>query len=132
MKENERIQSESTGQLLRYFVTGVTAFVVEYVLYLILYKILKIDYAVSMLIVYSLLFVLTFVATRKWTFRSDGAVRRQLILYLLLFLFNAYAGNYIMMRGLVGLGVPAEFAPFIKTAMITCWNFLIYKYVIYK
>lgn len=131
MNIRETLKKQGTQQFLRYLVTGGAAFVLEYLLYLLLYKIWGVDYALAMVTVYSFLFFVTFVATRRWTFQSEGNVRRQLVLYLLLFLFNVLVGNYYMMRFLVGVGVPAEFAPFLKTAMVTAWNFLIYKYIIY-
>lgn len=132
MKLKEMIRSKAAGEFVRYLITGGSAFVLEYILYMALYKWAGLDYALSMVIVYTALFAGTFVVTRKWTFRSEENPRRQLFLYFLLFLFNVYVGNYVMMRFLVGTGVPAEIAPFLKTAMITAWNFLIYKYVIYK
>lgn len=124
--------AKTMGELLRYLITGGSAFLLEYVLYLILYKWVGLDYALSMVLVYTALFAVTFVVTRKWTFKSKANAKRQLLLYFLLFLFNVYVGNYLMMRMLVGAGISAEIAPFLKTAMITTWNFLIYKYVIYK
>jgi hypothetical protein len=30
------------------------------------------------------------------------------------------------------LGINALISPFIKMACVVCWNFLIYKYIIYK
>lgn len=131
MKLKGMLNSKTMGEFLRYLVTGISAFALEYILYMILYSRVGMDYALSMVIVYTVLFAMTFVVTRKWTFRSEANAKRQLVLYFLLFLFNVYVGNYLMMRTLVGAGVPAEFAPFIKTALITTWNFLIYKYVIY-
>lgn len=126
------IKSDTFRQLVRYLITGVSAFIAEYLIYMFLFKVLKIDYAISMSIAFTIMFVVTFIVSRKWTFESTGNARRQFALYLLLFLFNLAFGNYVMMRLLVGAGVPESIAPFIKTAMITMWNFLLYKYVIYK
>lgn len=126
-----KFASKTGGELIRYLVTGFSAFLLEYVLYLLLYKVAGFDYALSMVTVYSVLFLVTFVVTRKWTFRSKSGARRQLVLYFALFLFNVFVGNYLLMRALVSAGVPAETAPFIKTALITSWNFVIYKFVIY-
>ncbi len=119
-------------QLFRYIITGGSAFLIEYLLYLLLIKIVGIDYAIASVVIYILLFIATFVATRKWTFESDGNPKRQLILYLLLVLFNAYVGNYVLMKWLVGAGIPKEIAPFFKTGAITMWNFVVYKFIIYK
>lgn len=119
-------------QLFRYVVTGGSAFLVEYILYLLLIKLVGIDYAIASVTIYILLFIATFIATRKWTFESKGNPKRELLLYLLLVLFNAYVGNYVLIKWLVGLGIPKEIAPFFKTGAITMWNFIIYKFIIYK
>lgn len=124
--------SKSARQFVRYLITGGTAFVAEYAMYQVLYRFLGVDYAVSSVIVYSALFVITFVATRRWTFESRGNAKRQLLLYFLLFAFNVFVGNYLMMRAFVGMGMSKDIAPFFKTAIITCWNFILYKFVIYK
>ncbi len=79
-----------------------------------------------------MLFLITFIVTRKWTFESTGSAAAQLVMHFLLFVFNVWVGNYLLMRGLVGVGISKDIAPFLKTAMITCWNFLIYKFIIYK
>lgn len=124
--------SKSKKQFLRYLITGFSAFAAEYILYLFLYKILHMDYALASAIVYSLLFFITFVITRKWTFESRGNPTRQLVLHGSLFLFNLLFGSYFLMKIFVGAGVPPEIAPFLRTAAITIWNFLAYKFIIYR
>ncbi len=132
MNINKLSEIKVSKQLFRYIVTGGAAFVAEYALYQLLYRILGVDYAVAAVIVYTLLFIITFVVTRKWTFESTGSAAAQLVMHFLLFVFNVWVGNYLLMRGLVGVGISKDIAPFLKTAMITCWNFLIYKFIIYK
>ncbi len=132
MNINKLSEIKVSKQLFRYIVTGGAAFVAEYALYQLLYRILGVDYAVAAVIVYTLLFIITFVVTRKWTFESTGSAAAQLVMHFLLFAFNVWVGNYLLMRGLVGVGISKDIAPFLKTAMITCWNFLIYKFIIYK
>ncbi len=132
MNINKLSEIKVSKQLFRYIVTGGAAFVAEYALYQLLYRILGVDYAVAAVIVYTLLFLITFIVTRKWTFESTGSAAAQLVMHFLLFAFNVWVGNYLLMRGLVGVGISKDIAPFLKTAMITCWNFLIYKFIIYK
>ncbi len=132
MNINKLSEIKVSKQLFRYIVTGGAAFVAEYALYQLLYRILGVDYAVAAVIVYTLLFLITFIVTRKWTFESTGSAAAQLVMHFLLFVFNVWVGNYLLMRGLVGVGISKDIAPFLKTAMITCWNFLIYKFIIYK
>lgn len=116
----------------RYLITGFTAFGIEYLLYLLLYRGFGMDYALASVIVYFTVFAVTFIVTRNWTFESDGAIRRQFVMHLALFLFNLVVGSYFLLRFLVGIGIPATVAPILKMGMITCWNFLLFRYVIYK
>ncbi len=129
----ERLRREDIKkQLFRYVVTGGSAFLGEYLLYMLLFKVFGIDYAIASVIAFVVFFLVTFVLNRKWTFESTGNAKRQFALYFLLFLFNMLFGNYVLIQWIVGVGIPKEIAPFFKTAAITMWNFVIYRLVIYK
>jgi putative flippase GtrA len=120
-------------QLFRYLITGFTAFGIEYGLYILLYKFIGLYYIWSSFIVYAIVFMFSFFVNRNWSFESKGDVRRQMMLYFLLFLFNLFFGNIVLLYVLTEyLGLNPLFSPFVKMAFIVCWNFLIYKYIIYK
>lgn len=124
---NKQLQKE----VFRYLLTGGSAFVAEYLLFLLLYKWIGMDYAIASTIVYALLFVITFVATKKWTFEAEGNTKKQLYMHFGLFLFNLAIGYYLI-QWIVAIGIPATIAPIFKMAIIVIWNFLIFKYIIYK
>lgn len=123
-----------TGQqLFRYLVTGFTAFGMEYAFYVLLYKVVGLDYVLASMLVYALIFGFSFMVNRKWSFESTGDIRRQTILYLLLFVFNLVVSNVFLLQFFTEtLGISALISPFLKMACVVCWNFLAYKYVIYK
>ncbi len=85
MNINKLSEIKVSKQLFRYIVTGGAAFVAEYALYQLLYRILGVDYAVAAVIVYTLLFIITFVVTRKWTFESTGSAAAQLVMHFFAF-----------------------------------------------
>lgn len=129
----KRLSSETVNQLIRYLITGFTAFGIEYSLYVVLYKLIGMNYVIASMIVYALVFLFSFFVNRKWSFKSTGKLNRQLILYLLLFFFNLIVANAFLLKFLTDvLGINALISPFIKMACVVCWNFLIYKYIIYK
>ena len=84
-------------QLFRYLVTGFTAFGIEYSLYVLLYKFIGLYYILASFIVYAVVFLFSFFVNRNWSFESKGDVRRQIVLYLLLFLFNLFFGNIVLL-----------------------------------
>lgn len=127
------LDNRNIRQITRYLITGFTAFGIEYSLYVFLYKFIGLYYILSSFIVYAVVFLFSFFVNRNWSFESEGDVRRQILLYFLLFLFNLFFGNIVLLYFLTEyVGLDPLFSPFIKMGLIVCWNFLIYKYVIYK
>lgn len=126
-------KTKTFEQLTRYLITGFTAFGIEYGLYLILLKWVGLHYVTASVIVYALVFWFSFMLNRMWSFKSQGAIKRQVFQYGLLFLFNLVVANVVLMRLFIDvLGLSALISPFFKMACVVSWNFLIYKYIIYK
>ena len=75
-------------QLLRYLITGFTAFGIEYAMYVFLLKVVKLHYILASVIVYALVFWFSFIVNRIWSFKSKGRLSKQLMQYGLLFAFN--------------------------------------------
>lgn len=127
------LKSKTAQQLMRYLVTGFTAFGIEYALYVLLYKVVGFDYILASVVVYALVFGFSFLVNRKWSFESTGDIKRQTVLYLMLFLFNLVVSNVFLLQFFTEtLGINALISPFLKMACVVCWNFLAYKYIIYK
>ena len=120
-------------QLSRYLVTGFTAFGIEYGLYILLFKWVGLHYILASVIVYALVFWFSFIINRIWSFKSKGSIKKQFVQYGLLFLFNLVVSNIFLMQLFTDvLGIDPLFSPFLKMACVVCWNFLIYKFIIYK
>ena len=120
-------------QLIRYLVTGFTAFGIEYAMYVFLLKVIGLHYILASVIVYALVFWFSFIVNRIWSFKSKGNIGKQLLQYGLLFSFNLVVSNIFIMKLLTDIiGLDPLISPFIKMAFVVSWNFLIYKYIIYK
>lgn len=129
----ERIGKTARKQFLRYLITGFTAFGIEYGLYVLLFRILGFHYITASVIVYSLVFWFSFLVNRYWSFQSKGDIRKQLFQYGLLFLFNLIVSNVFLMYVFIDiLGISPYLSPMLKMGCVVCWNFLIYKYIIYR
>ncbi len=128
-----KIKQLKNSSFIRYLIVGGSAFVIEYSFYQLLYRFFSLDYAISSVIVYSVMFWLVFFMNRQWSFQSNGNIYKQIFKYLLLFFFNNIVGNVLLMRFLVEtVNLSPDIAPVFKMAMIVIWNYFIYKHFIYK
>lgn len=129
----EFLEEKSLAQFKKYLVAGFTSFGIEYILFCILIKIIKLDDRVSNVILYSILFWFVFFINRFWSFQSKGNLRRQLFYYVILFTFNLTVANI----GLYNLftrifGISELLAKPLLMCFVVSWNFIYYKKVIYK
>ncbi len=127
------MQLKLERSFIRYIIVGGSAFLIEYLSYLFLLKVLKVDYIAASMLVYSIIFWFVFYTNRRWSFESDGAMLPQLLKYVLLFAFNNLVGNVLLLRFLTEtLKISAVVSPIIKMACIVIWNYFIYKHIIYR
>lgn len=127
------IKNVLSKQIGKYLISGFTAFGIEYSLYLLLISLLDVYYVLASVIVYSIVFWFSFLINRIWTFKSKGPIHHQLFKYSLLFTFNLIFSNIVLMYLLTDfLGISLYLSPFIKMGFVVCWNFLFYKFVIFK
>lgn len=129
----KRFSTTTLKQFLRYLVTGFTSFGIEYGLYVLLFNVLKVHYIIASILVYAFVFWFVFLVNRFWSFQSTGNIKKQLFQYLFLFAFNLIVSNVILMYLFTDiLGISPFISPILKMAFVVCWNFLIYKYIIYR
>jgi len=130
---HELLKKPVVKQLIRYLITGFTAFGIEYGLYVLLLKWAGLHYIIASVIVYAIVFWFSFIINRIWSFKSSGDIKKQFFQYGLLFCFNLVVSNIFLMQFLTDvIGIDPLISPFLKMAVVVCWNFLIYKYIIYK
>ena len=126
-----RINRESLGRLLRYFVSGGSAALAEIALYWLLTGPVGLEPAYAHAAVYTFTFWMSFLLNKFWTFKSRENFLPQLVKYGILFVFNLTVTS-LLLSGLVSVGVHAMLAKLIVMASVVCWNFLAYRFVIYK
>lgn len=132
---------ETLGQFIRYVIVGLSGFILEYTLFLVLRDMLKINELLSNIMVYSVIFWFNFLLNKFFSFRSRNNFKRQLFYYGILFVFNLVVGNILLFSGIRYLLVlsfgegswPVLYLPKILIMFfIVSWNFVLYKKVIYK
>lgn len=125
------LKRESLGRLLRYFVSGGSAAFAEIVLYWLLTGPLGLAPTYAHVAVYTVTFWISFLLNKFWTFKNRENFLPQLIKYGILFAFNLTVTS-VLLTGLVSIGVHAMLAKLIVMVSVVCWNFLAYRFIIYK
>jgi putative flippase GtrA len=77
---------------------------------------------------------ISFMLNRIWAFKEDNYQRKfhhQALIYIVLALSNLVINNLIV-SGLKAAGLDPRIGKIIAIATIAVWNFMVYKYIIFK
>lgn len=122
----------SFRQFVKYGVIGSSSVIIDAGLLFIFTEFFGFWYMLSAIISQSVVVVFNFLMNRNWSFKSNGLVHRQMVKYSLLLGFN-----YLYQLGALWLFVELFHLHyllakvFISMIMVS-WNFLMFKYVVYK
>lgn len=126
------MKSEPINQLVRYLITGLASFSMEYILFIVLYKVIGLWYIISHISVYFIVFWFNFLVNRFWSFKSKNDIRVQLFRYGLLFVFNLFAATAIMFILSEVLNISPLISKVLVMGMIVLWNFILYRKIIFR
>lgn len=129
---DEMLKKDSLAQFQRYLVIGFSTFFIEYGIFLALHDALRVYYLYANTAAYFISFWFNFLLNRYWSFKSTGNIKRQLMQYLVLFGINLAATNVLMFVMSDFIGIAPEISKILVMGAIVCWNFIIYKKIIYK
>lgn len=120
--------------LVRYIVVGLGSLAVDYFLLLILFHGFGVQLAVASSISFLAGLTVNFLLNKYWSFQAGRGLKKstkQAVLYALLVGFNLLFTNFFIVM-LQERGIGPEISKPVTTAMITLWNFALYKTVIFK
>ncbi|GAA0727789.1 GtrA family protein [Clostridium malenominatum] len=124
---NKKIQK----QFIKYlFIGGATA-IFELILYTFLRKIVYLNLSLSNVIAVVMATLLNFTFNRGLAFKAASSFIRSFILYIILFALNTTFSTYAISL-MVQWEIGDVIAKLITMGMITLWNFLLYRKVIFK
>jgi len=126
------LKQESAGQAVRYLVTGFSSAAIEFALLFMFKDIIGLSVVISNSAALSIVFWFNFLVNRFWSFKSKMKLSRQLAMYLALFVFNLGASDLIMYLLTDRLSMQYLFAKVFAIGAVVCWNFVLYKKVIYR
>lgn len=126
------LEPQTLGQVIRYLVTGLSSAAIEFSLLFVLKDTAGLSMLLSNSIALSIVFWFNFLMNRFWSFRSKMKLGRQLVMYLVLFVFNLGASDLIMYLLTEALAMQYLLAKVFAIGAVVSWNFVLYRKVIYK
>lgn len=117
-------------QFSKYIIIGGISALCELLLFTI-FQMLGIGIFISNISSVIIATVINYLLNKFWAFKSKRGSIRSLVLYISLFIFNiTFSSQFIVF--LSNSGIKSIVAKFISMILITCWNFVLYKKVIFK
>jgi putative flippase GtrA len=119
--------------LIKYLITGVSAFAVDYVTLTVFYYFVSVNLSLATTLGFVAGFIVSFISNRNWVFGANGSERKaskQLVKYSILIVFN-YLFTVVSLNMLKGIGVEPFIGKIMIMGLITIWNYLLFKCVIF-
>ena len=129
---SEFVTPAAISQMKRYLITGFTSAAIELSLLYILRDVIKLGIIESNSIALTIVFWFNFLMNRFFSFKSSGSIKKQIIMYGILFVFNLGASDLIMHLLTSSLHIHYLLAKVFAIGAVVSWNFILYKKVIYK
>lgn len=128
----DMLEPEAFRQLLRYLATGFSSAAIEFTLLYVFKEVLNLTVLEANSAALTIVFWFNFLMNRLWSFKSKGALKKQLMMYAVLFVFNLGASDLIMHVLTTTLSLQYLIAKVFAIGAVVSWNFILYKKVIYK
>lgn len=103
----------------------------EYAVFLLLHHVGLLLIAANVLS-FSCGLAISFLLNKHWVFSRKGGVTKQFIIYAILAAVNVCISSGLIIAFVDHLNVPALIAKIIVMGMIACWNYVIFRNVIFK
>ena len=122
--------------IFAYIASGVGAVIVDYTTFITAYYVFRLPVALAAPAGLTVGFIASFLLNKLWTFKrktrsTKKETTTQVMLYFLLFLLNNLFTIYFI-KLLFSLGVSVAIGKLMSTGMITLWNYILYKKIIFR
>ena len=127
-EQNE--QKSLVRQGLSYVLVGGTSALLELGVSQLCYAFFHLDHTIANPIAAVVAMIYNFTLNRNLTFKSSSNPARSAVLYLLLWAFNLFVTTTVI-GFLLNAGVHSAVAKLLTQAMVVCWNFFLFRKVIF-
>lgn len=123
---------ENKGQMLRYAVVGGTGAIVDLGALYILTEFFHLYYLWSTTLSFIVSALLNFYFNRRWTFKSSGNTKKQLLIFSFVATSGVVLNGFIMYILVDWLKIYYMLAKVFSVGIVTIWNFLWNKYFTFR
>lgn len=126
-----------SNTFIRYIIVGLLSVGIDYGMLLIAYRAFEINLAAATTIGFLVGLVFNFLLTKFWTFATHETKHtakqsaKQASMVAILVVFNLAVTNVVVVW-LNELNVGPEISKILTTGMVTIWNYVLYKKLIFK
>lgn len=123
--------------MLRYVLVGAAAFTLDYAVFWMLWQLVSVDYLLANAAGMSAGFVLSFMLNRQYTFApavassSGASMGGPLLRFAAANLVSLVLASVVLSLLVQGVGVRADWAKIGVSALVPCWNFLLYRHFVF-
>lgn len=126
---NDRTQT--IKQAARYLLVGFSSAAIELGLFFVFDSLLGFDVRIASAIGLTCATVYNFYLNFTYTFKNATNLKRSLILYILLFVFNQLFSTFFIVF-LIDFGIVSTIAKVLTMGCIVLWNFALYRKLVFK
>lgn len=120
-------------QFLRYFITGISAVILDILTLFLFKEYFGLRPVIAVIINQILLLNYVFFLNKYWSFEEKSGVSRQQVLrFFILQAFNYVFSVFVMWLFNEKLGFNYLLIRLATIALMTAWNFLVYKFWVYR
>ncbi len=119
-------------EFIKYFVIGVSAVILDMMSLVLFKEIFGLQPVMAVVINQFFLLVYVFCLNKYWTFRDKTMPKRQVVRFLILVFFNYIIAVSVMYIFNQWLEFDYRLVRLGTIALAVSWNFLLYKYWVYK
>lgn len=119
-------------EFTKYFIIGFSGLFLDLGLLWLFVKIFNFNPTLSLVFTQIILIIYNFLLNKYWSFKNKELPQKQFVKYLILFVINYFIGIIIMYLFNELLDFQAISVRAITIAMSVSWNFILYKYWVYK
>ena len=127
-----KLGKKTYSEFIRYIITGFSQLIFDLFLMYLFTTIFQIYYIYSTAITYVIIFFYGFYINRNWTFKTNGKIHKQIIRLTFLVIFNFLFVMISMWIFVDHFTINYLFSKLIIITVISLWNFLAYKFFVYK
>jgi putative flippase GtrA len=129
---NKLFWASSLKQFIKYGIVGIINTFITLTTIFIFMKIIGANYVIANVVGYTLGFLNSFILNKIWTFGSEGRVRKEIILFFLVFIVSYAVQLLFLLLIKEQLGISAEMSQIIAMGFYTIINFLGNKHFTFR